>query len=407
MVFFQKSKGDFTLMKNEIVKHIINVATATKFKPSDIVGGEELRKAQLYSFTVMILSMGIICTLVFGTIAFFSEIKSIYAIVFEYSLAFIFIVALINVWQRRNFFINGIVIPLVIYAVLFSSLWFQGSSDNLKGIWVLVLPIINIRLGGHRFGFVLTIIQYLFTALVALIPDFGYNYEFNAFLKFSGVYWCIAVLVLVFEIIRSKAEENIDYLNRVISDKKEMEEKEEYKENWLGIYNQSGFLALSDVIWKQAIRDRLPVSILMIDIDDFTELNKKYGYWTCEDILKQITEIIRSNVRRPLDIIGRYRNNVYAVQLYSTNSEAALCIAERIHKRVYESEFEHKGFIVKMPVSVSIGVATQEIPNLDTSIEVLLSTAQSNLEGAKSKGGNNIYSDCSNHSDESENGSDL
>jgi len=251
---------------------------------------------------------------------------------------------------------------------------------------------------GYQNGSILTAAEYLFIMSVGLIPNFGYNYEFEVFARYTGVYWCVSVLLFAFEVIRSKSEDKIDYLSRIIARKNKLEEDDENLERWLGIYSRYGFLSLGDVFWKQATRDRISISVLMIDIDDFTGLVKKYGHWACEDILKQITEIIQSNVRRPLDVIGRYKHNTYSVMLYSSDAKSALAIAERIRNKIDEYRFEHKGFVVEIRASVSIGLATQKSPDFNNSLEKLASRALDNLKIAKDRGRNCI------HFDESENG---
>jgi diguanylate cyclase (GGDEF)-like protein len=172
-----------------------------------------------------------------------------------------------------------------------------------------------------------------------------------------------------------------------------LEGQEEHLERWLGIYNRSGFLALGDVVFKQAARDKVCISILLIDIDNFTGLSKKYGHWAGESILKQVTEIIQSNVRRPLDIIGRYRHNVYCILIYSADARSSLGIAEKIHSEVSVKKFKHKEFVTEISTTVSIGIAVEKTPNITSSLENLISRAKDNLSTAKDKGRNCIYFD--------------
>jgi len=379
-------------MKNKITKWVVSVTTAEKYQRSDIITEKGMHEVLTHSFSIFSLIAGIFCTIFFGTATYIVE-NDVLSFIIKYSFALILLVALINIWRKKNFYINGIIIPMIAYGILFCFLWFEGGNNDLRGIWIVLLPLLNILLGGCRTGIAFTTIEYLFIILVAMVDGFGNNYELSAFARYTGVYWVIALLAFIFELIRSKSEDSVEYLNRVIADKSNLENKEEHLERWLGIYNRSGFLALGDVIWKQAIRDKTCISFLMIDIDNFADLNKKYGHWACEDILKQMTDVILSNVRRPLDLTGRYRRNVYCVILYSADMKSTLAIAEKIRTEIYERKFEHKGFVDGMRASVSIGVAIRSVVTLESSFEMLIAQAANNLAVAQNKGRNCVYLD--------------
>jgi diguanylate cyclase (GGDEF)-like protein len=107
--------------------------------------------------------------------------------------------------------------------------------------------------------------------------------------------------------------------------------------------------------------------------------------------LKDTAEIIRSNIRRPLDLVGRYRHDIYCALLYSAEIKPALVIAEKIRSEVETHKFEHKGFVVEIHSSVSIGIATIMNPSLEDSLENLIANASNNLQEAKRKGRNCVY----------------
>lgn len=94
------------------------------------------------------------------------------------------------------------------------------------------------------------------------------------------------------------------------------------------------------------------LSLLMIDIDHFKTVNDTYGHQTGDQLLKELALIISDQVR-VVDIAARYGGEEFAIILPETDNEHAMAIAERIRKKIENTEFS-KG----IRRTVSIGVAT-------------------------------------------------
>ncbi|MCL2845408.1 MAG: diguanylate cyclase [Chitinivibrionia bacterium] len=161
-----------------------------------------------------------------------------------------------------------------------------------------------------------------------------------------------------------------------------------------GAYSSESFLSLADIVWKQAVRDEMCISTLIVDVEDFGDMCNKYGLLACEEILAKISGIILQNVRRPLDLTGRYRRSVYAVLLYSASLKAANRIADRINNEIKQQKFQRVGFVDDIVVNVQIGVATNEKPSLETSFEDLLKEAENGFCGARK---DNVCTNCANN----------
>lgn len=125
------------------------------------------------------------------------------------------------------------------------------------------------------------------------------------------------------------------------------------RDSLTGLYNKRCFHSkLSEIS-----EDNFPISLLMIDIDNFKRINDTYGHLTGDDILKQITEIFINSIRKS-DWVARLGGEEFAVVLPQTSPEEALRLAERLRNVVegYTFGFEHNN--VKM--TISIGVATAD-----------------------------------------------
>jgi len=125
----------------------------------------------------------------------------------------------------------------------------------------------------------------------------------------------------------------------------------------------------------------LPLSLMMIDIDDFKKFNDTRGHTQGDEALKRIAEVFRENCRK-IDIICRYGGEEFALILPANNKEEAALLGERIRKSV-----ENKR-ILKSKFTISVGIASypEDSPNKKTLIE----KADQALYKAKKRGKNRV-----------------
>lgn len=155
-----------------------------------------------------------------------------------------------------------------------------------------------------------------------------------------------------------------------------------------GLYNRRGLSDFIEREWKNAIRQKQPISILMIDVDNFKKYNDSYGHQEGDKCLKSISEVMIKNVYRPADIVSRIGGEEFLIILPNTNFQGALKVAERIRQEVFKLKIEHKNSVFGV-VTISIGVSTS-IPGKFEKYEELIEDADKNLYIAKSKGRNRV-----------------
>ncbi|GAA0077084.1 hypothetical protein UT300005_14620 [Clostridium sp. CTA-5] len=100
-----------------------------------------------------------------------------------------------------------------------------------------------------------------------------------------------------------------------------------------GVFNRSVILKEGKKILKSSTRNKKKFSIIMIDIDYFKKINDTYGHNTGDIVLKEVTSIIKHEIRKDA-IIGRYGGEEFLVLLPKVELEAARMISERIRKAV-------------------------------------------------------------------------
>ncbi len=142
-------------------------------------------------------------------------------------------------------------------------------------------------------------------------------------------------------------------------------------------------------------RQLLPMSILMIDIDRFKEINDTYGHQEGDMVLKKIAQVI-SNCVRLTDLCARYGGEEFVVVLpgIAENPDDKFSIAERLRASVENADFVVGGE-KHLKVTISVGVTVRRYPeDKETDLEKLMIRADRLLYKAKNEGRNCVRYDA-------------
>lgn len=132
---------------------------------------------------------------------------------------------------------------------------------------------------------------------------------------------------------------------------------------------------------KRSERHGFPMSFMMIDVDEFKPYNDNFGHPEGDRALKMVGGLLKEGLRGA-DVAARYGGEEFSILLPQATCEEAVTIAERIRRRIEETEFPNR------KVTVSIGVACCS-PVLN-SPDRLISAADKALYAAKAAGRNNV-----------------
>ena len=153
-----------------------------------------------------------------------------------------------------------------------------------------------------------------------------------------------------------------------------------------GVYNHRYLHERLAVELLRSNRYHSPLTCLMIDIDDFKKVNDRHGHPSGDVVLATTARLIQDTVRET-DLVGRYGGEEFLVIMPQTTSEAALLLAGRILKNVWDHEYQEEAGTFR--ITVSIGLATYPAPELGVkSKSGLLSAADQALYKAKLSGKN-------------------
>ncbi len=141
--------------------------------------------------------------------------------------------------------------------------------------------------------------------------------------------------------------------------------------------------------WKQMIRERSPISLILFDIDHFKQFNDTYGHLAGDHCLRQVAQALNSCVHRPSDLIARYGGEEFAAILPKTTVEGAIEVAQRVQTEIANLKILHEESSVSDYLTFSIGIASS-IPTPEQSFSKLLDEADQYLYLAKQQGRDRI-----------------
>jgi diguanylate cyclase (GGDEF)-like protein len=152
-----------------------------------------------------------------------------------------------------------------------------------------------------------------------------------------------------------------------------------------GLYNRRQFEALARAELARSQRYMRPLSLLMLDIDQFRAVNDRLGHAAGDRVLQNVAAICRAE-KRDSDVVARVGDEEFAVLLPETAESAALQFAERLRAQVRDSTPLGSGENVS--VTVSIGLAGASVRT--SGIQALIRQAEQARYEAKRTGGDRV-----------------
>jgi diguanylate cyclase (GGDEF)-like protein len=153
-----------------------------------------------------------------------------------------------------------------------------------------------------------------------------------------------------------------------------------------GIYNRRMLYTLGEPALELARRHNLPISVAMIDVDNFKCVNDQFGHAVGDLVLNSLCGMIRTQIRAA-DILGRFGGEEFVIILPETSLQGAVYFVERLRKSI---ETHPIGIgELSIPLTISIGLAALS-NNQDQIIDNLIDKADKALYMAKQAGRNQV-----------------
>lgn len=174
-----------------------------------------------------------------------------------------------------------------------------------------------------------------------------------------------------------------------ISSRKEMEENLRamtVTDPYTGAANRRHFFEKAEEEIKRANRYEKPLSLMLIDADNFKAINNEHGHDIGDKTLRILSDICLSHLRSS-DVFGRLGGEEFAFVLPETDADGAIAFAERIRTAVEQEKI--KGRKGEIKLTITVGIASHS--GKDGHIETLIKQAEDSLHEAKKEGGNRVF----------------
>ena len=142
----------------------------------------------------------------------------------------------------------------------------------------------------------------------------------------------------------------------------------------------SEFLTRLELEIFRAGREKKPLVLIMVDLNDFKKINDQYGHIQGDKVLVAVSECLRGHLRH-FDLLGRYGGDEFCVAAILDNNDEIRSFVQRLHQNVNDLTFVSKG--IEHPVSATFGAVTK-YPSVDQDNKTLIESADNLLITAKS-----------------------
>ena len=159
-------------------------------------------------------------------------------------------------------------------------------------------------------------------------------------------------------------------------------------DNMTKLFNRRHFIESAQRQITQMQRTKIAGAILMIDIDDFKNVNDTFGHAMGDEVIAKVASILKINSRE-YDLVGRVGGEEYAMLLSPCNFDKANQIAERLRKKTEELSIANINNTIKVTISIGLTMIKKSDKDIDRSMH----RADVSLYKAKKSGKNKVVSD--------------
>ena len=165
-------------------------------------------------------------------------------------------------------------------------------------------------------------------------------------------------------------------------------ERQSLTDQLTGVANRRGYEQRSAVMWSEAIRLGVPISICMFDIDRFKVYNDTFGHPAGDKVIAAVAQTAASYLQRSTDFLARYGGEEFVALVMGGSSQKILGYLQKIRLQVENLRISHNPSVAQW-VTVSIGGVTV-IPERGNDYDFYVKIADTMLYDAKKSGRNRV-----------------
>jgi diguanylate cyclase (GGDEF)-like protein len=301
----------------------------------------------------------------------------------------------------------GVLVPLI--AIAIASTYSQGFTRLYPVLMQIVAPIagvcvVLIETRAARAGVELVFATLVITTiylyfLVGMLFHAALRSNLIVLTAYVAVAWAAdlesrqlvySVMVLALaNMVGAVVAYNLEKANRVSFLEAKLLGEMVARDGLTGIYNRRMFEERLAELWDQALREQVPIAMLLIDIDHFKLFNDCYGHQAGDETLCRVALTLDRFARRPLDFTARYGGEEFATVLYDVDRVFVDDIAQRMRVEVETLAIPHERSTAAPLLTVSVGAACVR-PVAGRHREGLIQLADEALYTAKHQGRNRV-----------------
>ncbi|MEA2098858.1 MAG: diguanylate cyclase [Campylobacterota bacterium] len=323
----------------------------------------------------------------------------------------------------HKFFMFSVTVFLIFALLIYNNIAYSSMLFNIYSalfFTVLFFAVTKIFLQGSITAKYYLLALLIYTPLMGLmIATFNTFLEYSTFTRHSFLAGTLIEIIFFTLILTSKyrsisleklkiqeelvyeKSKNEDYLELEISKRTQMIEEQNKKlkasqeelqllastDSMTKLYNRRYFTEISKNILNISKRDEAELSILILDIDKFKNINDTFGHKTGDDVIIALAKMLQDSSRES-DIISRWGGEEFVILLPNTKLKSAITLSEKIRKNV-ENLIIFTEDNKELKFTISIGVSAIDKEN-DTIINDAINRADKALYEAKESGRNRV-----------------
>ena len=138
------------------------------------------------------------------------------------------------------------------------------------------------------------------------------------------------------------------------------------KDYLTGVYNKRYIDQRFSKEANRNLKESIPTTVIMTDIDSFKRVNDTYGHLIGDKILKDFAKVLNNNIRENSDWIGRYGGEEFIIVLNNTNMKNGVKVAEKLRKIIEKMSFDYDEISVKITASFGVCEVSEKEDPFDT-----------------------------------------
>ena len=171
---------------------------------------------------------------------------------------------------------------------------------------------------------------------------------------------------------RKRAEQKIHELVKQLEIEKNTAQHNAITDSLTQLPNRRHFDEVLSREFNRLHRSLAPLSLIMLDVDNFKKFNDSYGHLAGDDCLRKIGAALKSTVGRAADVVARYGGEEFVVILPETDNDGAAVLAEQIRMAVEKLAIPHLESKISEYVTISLGVVTVDTTKLQSPEQVVV-----------------------------------